>query len=178
MKSIFLILSLSFTCSVIGQVDSIHPPRANGGFTSKAEAKNLISNGLKVGKWLEYLDENENVIEDTTKISDTGIVAKYYRLTIYNRGMPEGLVRYYYKYSDGEEMLFREIPHANGKINGVYREYYPSGALHREYPFTDGLENGLAKDYWEDGNVKDETKYTNGKAGATKSYDEDGKEIK
>ncbi len=74
------------------------PPRPNPGFTCKSEAHNLTSNGLKVGKWLEYLDELENVITDTTKISDTGLVAKYYRLTYYNRGAPEGVVRYYYNY--------------------------------------------------------------------------------
>ncbi|HTB31835.1 MAG TPA: hypothetical protein VK808_07400 [Bacteroidia bacterium] len=171
---IFLILTVShlFAISAKGQ------PYQDSGFTHKSEAKNLLINDLKEGKWLEYLDENEKLILDTTKISDTGIVAKYYRLIIYCGGNPCGLVRYYYKYSDGENILFREIPYTNGKMNGVYKEYYPDGLIHREYPYTNGAENGMAKDYWDGGGVKYETKYTNGKEGAKKSYDESGNEIK
>ncbi len=156
---LLLILSLCFAIPAFAQADS--------GFTHKSEAKNKIVNGLKEGKWLEYLDETETVITDTTKITDTGIVAKYYRLTIYKAGKHFGIVRYYYKYSDGEEILFREIPYSEGKINGVYKEYYPTGALHREYPYTNGKENGLAKDYLDSGDVKEETKYLNGKAIST-----------
>jgi antitoxin component YwqK of YwqJK toxin-antitoxin module len=149
----------------------------DSGFSSKAEAKNKMVNGLKEAKWVEYLDETENVIVDTTKMSDTGIVAKYYRLTVYKAGKPFGIERYYYVLP-GANILFREIPYTNGKINGVYKEYYPDGLVHREYPYTNGMENGIAKDYWDGGNVKYETKYTNGKEGATKNYDEDGNEMK
>jgi antitoxin component YwqK of YwqJK toxin-antitoxin module len=172
MKNLLILMSFFFSINVPAQ--QVYP---DSGFINKAEARNKVVNGLKEGKWLEYLDESENVIADTTKISDTGIAAKYYRLTLYKADKPVGVARQYYLLP-GANILFRETPYTNGKINGVYKEYYPDGLIHREYPYTNGTENGLAKDYWDGGDVKSETKYTNGNAGPNKSYDENGNEIK
>src|SRR5665213_1576388 len=63
------------------------PAMAQIGFTSKAEARNNIDSSMKQGKWVEYLDENEDISDDTTI---------YYRLTIYKNDVPTGIAREYY----------------------------------------------------------------------------------
>jgi antitoxin component YwqK of YwqJK toxin-antitoxin module len=181
---------------------SLVSAQQDSSFIHKSEARNITVNGLKEGKWLEYLDENEKVITDTTTITDTSNVAVYYRLTVYRSGIPNGIVKYYYKFSDGPNpILYREIPYTNGKINGVYKNYFSSGALRSEYPYHNGVINGVEKEYWdadvikaetpvvngkinglakfydENGKLKSTTKYVNDKAGITKEFDENGKEI-
>ena len=65
------------------------------GFTNKAEAKNLMVNGLKEGKWMEYFNDIGKVATDTiyfkadsaTLIDSMGnphriLAPWYYRLTI------------------------------------------------------------------------------------------------
>jgi hypothetical protein len=44
---LILIVAVLFSIAGFAQQDS--------GFTNKAEAKNLIVNGLKEGKWIEYM---------------------------------------------------------------------------------------------------------------------------
>ena len=56
---------------------------AQDDFTNKTEAKNQMTNGLKEGKWLEYLNEAGDFITDTNK-------ATYYQLTVYKAGKPTG----------------------------------------------------------------------------------------
>lgn len=56
-----LILSLLFTLNALGQ----QPEYPDSGFTNKKEAKNLMVNSKKEGKWLEYLEEER--IEDTVE---------------------------------------------------------------------------------------------------------------
>jgi len=62
MKPLILILFLCIACNNITEQ----------GFTNKAEAKNEKINGLKEGKWIEYLDKQDSIISDTN--------APYYRL--------------------------------------------------------------------------------------------------
>jgi antitoxin component YwqK of YwqJK toxin-antitoxin module len=163
---------------------------AQQGFTNKAEARNQLKNGLKDGKWLEYLDVESLITKDTS--------APYYCLTVYSLGKPYGIVREYHK----NGMLASETPYLNGKINGVEKWYYDKGALWFEIPYTDntingiqkayyengklnwetpytlGIKNGLGKEYYENGKLKSETIYTNDMARSTKSYDENGNEVK
>ncbi len=130
----------------------------SAGFTNKAEAKNLMVNGLKEGKWCEYLGY------------------PHYRLTIYKEGAPYGIVRAYNK----SDTLHYEIPYQNGKRNGIAKYYYEYGSHSLKYslPYSDDKINGIAKVYYTNGKLKSETTYINGTKGATKSYDENGKEIK
>jgi antitoxin component YwqK of YwqJK toxin-antitoxin module len=164
--------------------------KAQNGFTNRAEAKNQVVNGLKDGKWVEYLDVGSVVSKDTN--------APYYQLTIYKDGKPYGIVREYHKggmlasespYLEGKKQgverwyyekgtLWFEIPFSYGIINGTQKAYYENGKLNWEIPYTKGIKNGIGKEYYEDGKLKTETVYTNDLAGATKNYDENGKEIK
>ena len=73
MKPFFiLIISLSISLIAFGQADSL-------GFTNKAEAKNLMVNGLKEGKWIEYIYGIKMNLKDSSII--TG-----YKSTIYKAG--------------------------------------------------------------------------------------------
>ncbi|HXP49701.1 MAG TPA: toxin-antitoxin system YwqK family antitoxin, partial [Bacteroidia bacterium] len=161
-------------------------------FTSKDEAKNEMKNGLKEGKWLEYIIERD----DTGWIDTVG-----YCLAIYKNGILFGTVRAY----DKSGRLLEETPYANGKENGTETRYYQEiidGIAKGEYPYSDGQKNGLAKEYDENGTLRHEIPYANGKLngaekvyyangklrretmytndikGITRIYDENGKEIK
>jgi hypothetical protein len=163
MKKVVLILFAFTSLVAFGQADS--------GFTNKAGAKNLIVNGLKEGKWLEYLDGNERIMADTTPTPPFSYYC-YDRLSIYKAGIPVGIVREYFKegklyveipYQNGvingvkiqypsRNDIFRyEIPYTNGKINGVEKLYFENGQLHEAVPFTDGEINGLCKLYFTNG---------------------------
>jgi antitoxin component YwqK of YwqJK toxin-antitoxin module len=180
--SLILFLSLTF----VGFAQQDYP---DSGFTNKAEAKNLMVNGLKEGKWVEY---------DTTTISVLSSKTDWYWLIVYKDSKAYGVAReYYYKGN-----LIREMPYRDGKENGVGKTYYMDGKLDWEIPVKDSLENGLAKEYaetgtllfeamyingkesgiekkyYKNGKLKSETIYTRGEAGTTKTYDENGNEIK
>lgn len=151
---VFIVLVL-FGNTAIGQQDS--------GFTDKAEAKNLLVNGLKEGKWVEY--ENERGITNETS-------AIFYMLTIYKTGKPFGIVREYFI----SGTLEHETPYKNGKINGIQKWYYQSGKLKEEDTFIKGKENGVLKTYYESGKLESELPFKNGgMIGGGKSYYESGK---
>lgn len=52
-----MILSLYFASITFGQQD--YP---DSGFTNKAETKNLTVNGVKQGKWLEFVTERDQPV--------------------------------------------------------------------------------------------------------------------
>ena len=81
-----------------------------------------------------------------------------------------------YGFSDITEDAEREIPFKNGKINGIAKRYYESGALEGEHPHINGKENGIAKVYYESGALEGEHPYINDKMnGVVKIYYENGK---
>jgi antitoxin component YwqK of YwqJK toxin-antitoxin module len=180
MRSSFIILFSFISLIAFGQRDS--------GFTDKKEAKNLMVNGLKEGKWVEWLTGG-----DMGTPPDTG----GYSLTVYKKNVPYGMVRTYFK--DGN--LSAETYFINGTIKGAQKTYFENGKLSGEWPFTDGKLNGTEKryyqsgilyieitykddvkeverEYYPDGKLKFETIYTNGVMGKRKWYDESGNEIK
>lgn len=132
-----LILSLSISVTAFGQADS--------GFTNKAEAKNLMVDGVKEGKWVEYFKITDKM-EDQTNNSD----APVFRLTIYKAGKPVGMVREYYK--NGK--LKSEIPYKNGDINGVEKEYDENGELVAIDTLVNGQGSGVIRTYYANGKVK------------------------
>jgi len=160
------------------------------GFYHKAEAKNEMVNGVKEGKWVEYLDSTYRITKDTN--------SPFFRLVIYNTGKPIGIARDYLKngklmlelpYVNGKPngvektyyesgKLESEIPLVDGKANGVEKTYYEKGTIEFEYPFTNGKENGVEKWYGDNGKLWRETTYVNGVANAIKDYDSTGHEIK
>jgi len=117
------------------------------GFTNKAEAKNQMVNGLKEGKWIEYMYGKE-ILNDTTW--------PIYRLVTYKAGKPHGIVREYSKFA-GE--FTSETPYINGLANGVRKEYYHHHKLFSETPYTDGEKNGIKKEYYDNGKLSAEIPY-------------------
>lgn len=157
----FLILLLFFAISAIGQID--YP---DSGFTNKTEAKNLMVNGFKEGKWVEYF-----MADGVCYPTDTN--ADLYNLTVYKRGERFGVLRTYYK--NGK--LGAETPYVNNEINGLAKEYYENGKLRSVVSFLNDKINEI-KEFYENGKLKSETVYSNGLMGLTKNYDENGNEIK
>lgn len=155
-----IIVSSFFTISTWAQdyPDSASPDDSAGrGFTNKAEAKNLLVNGLKEGKWVEYLHDTggEFILVDSTNATRMDD----YRLIFYKRNIPYGIVRQFYP----TKMLHVITPYVDGKKNGIEKGYYKSGALFIEVPFINGVENGVEKTFTEDGALDFEIPYIDGK---------------
>ena len=197
MKPILILLMLLFVaCNTIQEKSSVNKPEtlSDSGFTNKSEAKNLMVNGLKEGKWMEDMDTNYKVVSDTS--------APYYALTIYRAGKEFGIAHGYYKksgkllfethYSDGQTngsdkgyyengKVMYEANCINGKLDGVYKEYYENGKIELEAPFKDDSENGIEKDYDTNGVLEQETPVTYSSEdsininGLQKEYYESGK---
>ncbi len=159
---IFLILILSFFT-----VTAFAQEYPDSGFTNKAEAKNLMVNGLKEGKWVWYYDSEMNIIKDTNAYPSSF----RYVLAVFKNDLPFGIWRWYEKGS-----LITLIPYTNGKMNGVVK-YYGGGKLYdSEKPFSNGLANGIAKIYYDNGQIKNETPHVNDTIeGGEKEYYESGK---
>jgi len=137
----------------------------DSGFTNKAEAKNLMVNGKKEGKWVEYTCDQVEFIRDTN--------APFYVLTMYKKGTIIGMIHVYFKKSGALREL---IPFINGKMNGIGREYNIDGELECERPYIDGEENGVEKNYYTSGELYMETTFKKGKRnGLQKLYYKSGK---
>jgi len=141
---LILILFFSFRITAFAQADS--------GFTNKAEATNQLVNGVKEGKWIEYLKfKKDSQVEAKSKH------APFYRLTIYKAGKPEGIMREYYK--NGK--LWSITPYDNGVIAGVRKVYTENGDLMLIDTIENGKENGIIKLYYKSGKVMAESLFTN-----------------
>lgn len=120
-----MIILFFFTLTTFGQSDSL-------GFTNKAEAKNLIVNGKKEGKWCELM-YNDSLRQDTIG----------YSLTIYKDDKPHGIQRYYNK----EDELYDAIPYVNGLKNGI-EKYGTATSANSETPWVNGKKEGVQKSYF------------------------------
>ena len=149
---------------------------AQDGFTNKEEAKNITdANGLKQGKWIEYLNQS---LSFTT--SDSFM---YYILTIYKDDVPQKTQRIYNSnnqeinerayYENG--LLAFDIPFLNSKRNGVVKGYSETtGRLIYETSYTDDIPDMSSKKIYDDwiqdgitvshlnGKIADETFFENG----------------
>jgi antitoxin component YwqK of YwqJK toxin-antitoxin module len=160
---LILIVSFSFTTAAIAQQN--YPDR---GFTNKAEAKNLMVNGLKEGKWVEYL-VGGSVTNDTN--------ATWYRLCIYKSGKINRLSIIFYQ-DEHADVKYKagEMPYSNGVINRMRKDYFFNGKLRMEFPYVNGEINDVAKGYYENGKLYVEEPYRNGKEnGIVKGYYANGK---
>jgi antitoxin component YwqK of YwqJK toxin-antitoxin module len=156
MKPLILICVLFFSLSSFGQ----QPEYPDSGFTNKAEAKNLMVNGKKEGKWVEYVDT-----------TNPGVyVSTAYHLFVYKDGKPFGIEHTY----DRKGNLESVIPYVNGLKNGVEKVYIGIGLT--EYPFVNDTINGVVKRYNQHGQIVRESPHVKGKLdGITKDYYNDGK---
>ena len=131
------------------------------------EAMNQIVNGVKEGKWVQYVTELDSVVKDTNSPCFREVI-------FYKAGVPYGKAGRYYK----SGKIFSEGTYINGRIKDALKCYYESGALLAETPTPDdnGKLNGIAKWYYESGKLQTEIPYVNGKVnGVKKIYYENGK---
>jgi antitoxin component YwqK of YwqJK toxin-antitoxin module len=141
---------------------------AQGGFTDKTMAQNgFTKDSVKTGKWMEFIDENEQVTTDTSEEA-------YYSLIEYKNGNPVGIAREYYK----SGKLRSETPYgADGHIDGIAKSYFESGVVSLMTPYVYGKKEGVERTYYESGKIASETKYDNGLPEIQKRFNEDGTEI-
>ena len=157
MKNFLVIIS-----SLLLAINAISQGLFDSSFTNKAEAKNLIVNGLKEGRWVEF----KSYVGENT--SDTN--APFYYLIPYSHGEPNGVLRICDK-----EGVISKSHYNNGVLNGVEEKYDENGNLICILSYTNGRLNGMFKRYYTNGQLWDETPYANGKKnGVTKEYDADG----
>jgi len=157
-----MILSLYFASITFGQ--QYYP---DSGFTNKAEAKNLTVNGVKHGKWLEFVTERDQPVAWEKETA-------FYVLIVYKDGMPFGIARKY----DGR-WLFATTQYINGKKNGIMRKWYFNKQVKSEIPYINDTISGIEKDYFEKtGNLKCEIPYSHNLInGVQRAYRTDGKTI-
>jgi antitoxin component YwqK of YwqJK toxin-antitoxin module len=150
---LFLIIFASFTIGACQQENS------------KEGAINQKVNGLKEGKWVQYVNELDSVVMDTN-------TPCFREITFYRAGIPYGESARYYK----SGKLFAKSTYVNGKPMSALKAYYESGALLFETaPIISGRQNGTAKWYFENGKLQTEIPYINGKVNGTKKiYYESG----
>jgi antitoxin component YwqK of YwqJK toxin-antitoxin module len=69
-----------------------------------------------------------------------------------------------------------ELVYKEGKLDGMQKRYYESGALYKEEPYVKGKRHGLVKKYRESGKLMTEVDYKNGQPGTIlKEYLTDGR---
>lgn len=90
-----------------------------------------------------------------------------------DNGKLEGIYREYFE--NGQLKL--ECSYKNGELDGISKEYYKNNKLSCEYHFKDGKLDGLCKEYYESGKIKEEYYCKDGKfEGTYKKYYTNGKE--
>ena len=89
----------------------------------------------------------------------------------FQNGKLEGISKEYY----GSGALQSEANYKNGKKEGIEKFYYESGALQEERNYKNDKKEGISKMYYESGALKSEGNFKNGKLeGILKGYDENG----
>ncbi|HTB32307.1 MAG TPA: hypothetical protein VK808_09800 [Bacteroidia bacterium] len=133
------------------------------GFTNRKEAENLMVDGVKDGKWVEYGFLFWIIRFDTLD----------YTLIEYKHGSPVGIVREYYM--DGKlkgEVQYDKV----GKRIGVARGFYKNGVMNAENNFMNNQYNGTAKAWYSNGVLDSEATYINGEEnGIVRHYHPNGK---
>ena len=155
----FLSLILFLFSSLVGFAQQDYP---DSGFTNKADAKNLMVNGKKDGKWVEYGFLFWIIRADTLD----------YTLIEYRHGLPVGIMREYFMNGNLKGEVHYDM---DGKRNGMANGYYKNGILRAEFPFTNGQLNGSLISYCSNGAIDSEATYINGvKNGVVKHYHPNG----
>jgi len=139
------------------KLTSNHP---EGGIKEEGYAKN----GSKEGTWLKY-DKEGNLIGITSyldgnisgpdiEMNNRGqVTKKQYFLD----GIPHGV---YGEYKFGRAL--KEVNYTNGKMDGIYQEFYNNGKLQRSITYVNGVMDGPMKYYNEEGEVTLEYTYKDG----------------
>lgn len=113
-----------------------------------------ISNGLKYGEWVEYLESGELIHK-----------------SFFVDGKQEGLYVDYY--SNGR--VKQKGEYKTGRLEGRWDTYHPNGQKEYELGFKNNLLDGWAKRYYENGRLYSEGRYDRGdEEGVWLYYNEDG----
>jgi antitoxin component YwqK of YwqJK toxin-antitoxin module len=151
---LILILCGFFSIAAFGQsLPDSGLSASQAGFTNKDEAKNLMTDGQREGKWCDYIKvtpvkkgDNRQVREEITTKKKK---ATFYRLAIYKDGKREGMVRTY----NMDGTLEGEVMFVDGKQTGIGKVYYPNGKISMLTPFVDGKICGVKKVYTQKGQL-------------------------
>lgn len=115
-------------------------------FYDDTKAKSIIAtrefNTKDNGAYTTFFDQNKN------KVSEGNVVNKLF----------EGVWTYYHKYS--KNIMTTEF-YKKGKLEGIRKVFFISGALAEEMTFANNLKNGPYKKYTERGVVLEESNYKN-----------------
>jgi antitoxin component YwqK of YwqJK toxin-antitoxin module len=82
---------------------------------------------------------------------------------IINIGSKDGKIHGIYKWYFMSGALGTELSYINNKKHGIEKGYNPSGEIKRETPYVNGEIHGIQKNYYKSGEIKKEYFYENGK---------------
>ncbi|MCL2435946.1 MAG: hypothetical protein FWD09_07415 [Lentimicrobiaceae bacterium] len=131
-------------------------------------------------KYVEKYD-NDNLIADAPETRQMEVRTAYHAngkpsiTATYYKGIPEGVRREFdedgnvikgYVFANGI-LRFEGITDVNGKRQGLWREYYPTGELKSEGHYINSNMDGAWKFYFQDQKVEIEGRYINGKKDGT-----------
>lgn len=153
--------------------------------TGKLKYTGFLTDGIKTGIWREF-DSNSNVKTFTTYQSDKkngihyifdnegGIIEE----ANYKNDVLKGKrVKYkvHGKKSKGKDNRIYKpmlIEHyKNGKLDGVFKNYYANGILQESSVYQNGIKNGISLWYHKTGELLSEFQYKNGVlVGSSKTY--------
>jgi antitoxin component YwqK of YwqJK toxin-antitoxin module len=92
----------------------------------------------------------------------------------YKNGKLNGLYEEWY--FDGN--LFIRCEYKDGKFNGLYQSWHPNGQLYRNYNYKNGELNDIQMEYYPNGKLELEANYRNGEAdGLYREWYDDGQQF-
>lgn len=129
-------------------------------------SKGAYISGKKTGNWVTYYPQNfVHKIEFFTDGVKDGISMQFDRhgkLTLnenFSNGQLHGQVFYYGQYS---QTPMSETNFANGKKNGLFRQYYDNAKIQEDTYYKDDLKNGTSRWYNKGGKLIAEYNYVDG----------------
>lgn len=129
------------------------------------EEQGMVEDGKKVGTWTSFFPSNAKAKEiwnfEAGKLNGLHFILN-------NAGRVDMYESYMNNQLHGKRVTFKqgtpveEMSYKNGKLNGIFRGFYPTGKLQRLGYFKDGLQDGQYIVYGEDKKIMLQAHYTNG----------------
>lgn len=138
--------------------------------------KGQFKNGKEVGTFSFYKEGSPYpvIVKVFSAVSDTATVKFYSKSRVKTKGKMIGKKRigkWIYYFSDGKR-LFSEENYADGKLNGLLKNYYSNGKLTEVSEYKNGKKHGNSKIYTEDGILIEDVNYVTGVlSGEAKYFD-------
>lgn len=121
--------------------------------------------GLKFGQWVNYTEREGRVASVTSYIDGKrdGLYLKFDARENLNIRVGFKNDQYDGLYSEVQYgTVLKEANYKEGKLHGIYKEYYGNGKLLKEIEFKEDKQDGFYKYYDEQGNLSIEYLYKNG----------------